>query len=161
MAKNISKKTKESFANAETLAELKSVFVNAMCKYHTQAHKDEVTALYEKYFDEVKTWNKNKDGELYEKATDEVAKTFTDALSFLTAQEGVNLEMCGSWLWISDAEGFEGTTKALNEELKNIGCRYAPNKQNWYIAPPNARRSRRHYSMDEIRAMHGSEEVEA
>lgn len=159
MAKKLSVKVKAMFANAETLGELKGVYLDAMAKYNTKAHKDACGELYAKYFDEVKTWNKTKDGELYEKATSEKAETFVKAIEFLTSTEGIHVEMCGTWLWISDAEGHEGTTKAEKESLKGLGCRYAPNKKCWYIAPQGSRRSRKHYSMDEIRAMHGSEEL--
>ncbi len=39
---------------------------------------------------------------------------------------GINFELCGSWLWIS------GATQMNKEELKKIGCFYAPKKKMWY-----------------------------
>ena len=156
---NISKKTKEAFANAETLAELKSAYVDAMHKYVAPKNIEQVDGLYIKYFDEVKTWNKTKTGEMYEKATDEVCSFFLNAVHTLNEVEGVEYEMVGTWLWVMDAEGHEGTTKDMRDTLKSCGTHYAPNKQMWYIAPKNSRRSRKHYTYAEIKAMHGEDEV--
>lgn len=157
----VSKKFKEMFANAETLAELKQAYIEGINHYEEPKMRAQLDKLYGKYFDEVKTWNKTKDGELYEKATDEEAGFFTKAIGILKGIEGIKMEMCGTWLWIMDKAGFEGTTKESRATLKEAGCRYAPNKQMWYIAPKNARRSRKHYSYEEIKQMHGVEEVEA
>lgn len=38
----------------------------------------------------------------------------------------LTVTLCGSWLWIS------GETKAKKEDLKLIGCYYAPKKKLWY-----------------------------
>ena len=43
--------------------------------------------------------------------------------------KGLNLEMCGSWLWVS------GNTIEHKEELKELGLRYSPNKKMWYYRP--------------------------
>jgi len=153
----ISKSVKVAFANAETLAELKTVYLNAVQKYVGTKSIAEINNLWEKYFDEVKTWNKTKDGTKYEKSTDESMDDYRVIVDTLKGVEGLKLEMCGSWLWIT------GDTKSNLETLKGLkehGCRYAPNKQAWYFAPKGAKRSKKHYSLEEIRAMHGSEEVE-
>lgn len=158
----ISKKFKEMFANAETLEELKRVYFEGMEKYVGAKSRVELGSLYLKYFDEVKTWNKNhKTGELYEKSTDELAGEFPLAINTILAIEGVKVERVGSWYWIYDKAGFEGVTKENRETIKEVGGRFAPNKQKWYIAPKNAKRSRKHYTYEEIIAMHGAEELEA
>lgn len=150
----ISKKVKVSFANAETLAELKEVYLEASKKYVGTKSIAEINNLYGKYFDEVKTWNKTKDGKKYEKPCSEEGEDFIEQIAVLKTIEGINLEMIGTWLWVT------GETKAVRDTLKSVGCRYAPNKQAWYIAPADAKRSKKHYSLNELRTMHGSEEVE-
>jgi hypothetical protein len=41
--------------------------------------------------------------------------------------------------------------------LKEIGCKWSPNKQAWYLKPEWYRkRSRKNYELDEIRGMFGS-----
>lgn len=154
MAKTVSKKIKEQFANAETLGELKAIYLEATNKYMGTEAMTGVNALWNKYFDEVKTWNKARDGKMYEKPTTEEVGDFTNQIEVLKTLD-VTLEMCGTWLWIT------GDTKPVKDTLKSVGCRFAPNKGAWYIAPSGAKRSRKHYTLEEIRAMHGSEEIEA
>ena len=68
--------------------------------------------------------------------------------------DGLELEVCGSWLWIS------GQTKENCVALKALGLRYAPKKQMWYYRP-DGQRSRRHrpVEMEKIRFTYGSEVV--
>ncbi len=68
--------------------------------------------------------------------------------------EGLELEVCGSWLWIS------GKTKEHKELLKSLGLFYASKKQKWYFRPAEYK-SRRHrpVNMDRIRLLHGSEVI--
>ena len=72
----------------------------------------------------------------------------------LKSIKGLELEVCGSWLWIS------GNTKKYRKELKGLGLFYAPKKQQWYFRPPEYR-SHRHkpVSMDKIRSVYGSEVI--
>lgn len=42
---------------------------------------------------------------------------------------GLNMEVCGSWLWVS------GNTREHKEALKELGLRYSPNKMMWYYRP--------------------------
>lgn len=149
----ISKKIKESFANAETLVELKNVYLEASKKYVGTKSMKEINNLWEKYFDEVKTWNKTKDGKKYEKSTTEEVGDFVLAITTLKSVENINLKMIGSWLWVT------GDTKPVKDTLKEVGCRYAPNKQAWYIAPSGAKRSKKHYTLEQIEEMYGAEEV--
>ena len=66
----------------------------------------------------------------------------------------LDLELCGSWLWIS------GDTKAFKENLKALGCKWAPSKKLWYFRPADYKSSGRgRFDMSKIREMHGSEKV--
>jgi curved DNA-binding protein CbpA len=66
----------------------------------------------------------------------------------------LNLELCGSWLWIS------GDTKEYKEILKSLSCRWAPKKGKWYFRPADYKsRGRGKLSMDDIREKHGSQSV--
>jgi hypothetical protein len=69
--------------------------------------------------------------------------------------EEVQIEIIGSWIWIT------GNTKAVKEELKLRGFKFSPNKTAWYWQSGNYRKMNgKQFTMDEIRAMWGSEEVE-
>jgi len=88
---------------------------------------------------------------------DESAQSFGDDLmaviNALTPLD-LGLELCGSWLWIS------GDTKAYKDILKEHKCRWAPKKKLWYYRPADFKsRGRGKYSMDDIRASHGSQSV--
>jgi hypothetical protein len=69
---------------------------------------------------------------------------------------GLDVELCGLWLWVT------GDTRPHREALgKNgLGFKYAGEKKAWYFAGvPTFNRKRR--TLDEIRAMHGSQTFRA
>ena len=68
----------------------------------------------------------------------------------------IMVEVCGNWVWVS------GDTKPIKETLKELNFKYAPKKRNWYFRPSEYKsfRSRGNWTMDEIRAVHGSEKIE-
>lgn len=64
---------------------------------------------------------------------------------------GLNIEVCGSWLWVS------GDTKPHREILKASGFKWASKKLMWNFRPSEWKSfSRGKWSMDQIRATHGS-----
>lgn len=66
---------------------------------------------------------------------------------------GIELEITGLWLWAS------GNTRENKETLKTIGFKWAPVKKCWYFPFVPSRNHRKHYSMDEIRDLYGSQKV--
>jgi hypothetical protein len=55
--------------------------------------------------------------------------TVSDIINSLQAKinpEGLHLEICGSWLWIT------GKTYLVKDALKELGFRYSKNKLSWY-----------------------------
>lgn len=69
--------------------------------------------------------------------------------------DDVLIEIIGSWIWIT------GNTRAVKTELKEHGFKFSPNKLAWYWQYGDYRkRNGKQFSMDEIRSMWGSEEVE-
>lgn len=67
---------------------------------------------------------------------------------------GLRCELCGCWLWIS------GDTKPHKNTIKDLGCRWSPNKSMWYWRPADHRvvyrRKGKERDMMEIRAKYGS-----
>lgn len=95
------------------------------------------------------------------KAT-EYGDELSQAIEFLKGLAGIEIEVCGAWLWLS------GNTKANKEALKAAkdhllngnGFKWAPKKKRWYFRPAEWRSSSRGgVSMDEIRERHGSKWV--
>lgn len=65
---------------------------------------------------------------------------------------GIELELCGLWLWAT------GDTKPVKETLKANGFKWAREKECWYKPfVPSFNRERR--TLDEIRNMHGSTRI--
>ena len=76
-------------------------------------------------------------------------------LTALVNMEGLTVESCGSWLWVS------GNTKAHKEELKALGLHWAARKKMWYWKPlGHFGHGSKPYSMDYIRSKYGSVEYE-
>jgi curved DNA-binding protein CbpA len=76
-----------------------------------------------------------------------------EALNAVMGLEGITIEICGSWIWIS------GDTRQHKEVLKAAGYRYAPKKVMWSFCGGKRTTSRGKFSMDDIRLRHGSEFV--
>ena len=74
------------------------------------------------------------------------------ALNAIFGLEGLNIEVCGAWIWVS------GETFQHKAALKEAGFKFAPKKKRWYFRPTDwVSRSRNSLSMDEIRGKYGSD----
>lgn len=81
------------------------------------------------------------------------AKLFMDIINKLATIPGIDIEICGSWLWIT------GNTYPYKDYLKEIGCRWSVGKKKWYwTESPYQKRSSKK-SMNRIRAEYGSQKV--
>jgi hypothetical protein len=67
---------------------------------------------------------------------------------------GFDIEICGAWIWL------HGDTRPHKDIIKEAGFMWAPKKKLWYFRPADYKsRGRGKFSMDEIRAAHGSQKV--
>lgn len=74
-----------------------------------------------------------------------------NALNVVLDLEGLDVEVCGSWIWIT------GNTKAHKAELKKAGFYWASKKLAWYFRPPSEKSfSRGKKTLEEIRETYGS-----
>jgi len=71
------------------------------------------------------------------------------------------IEVVGDWIWITgDTYSHKQTIKASVEGIESYKARFSKKKTAWYISPADYRKkSKREYSLDEIRATFGSEQV--
>ena len=82
----------------------------------------------------------------------EAAAAYESVMESLLNLDGIIVEVCGSWLWIS------GNTYQHRDALKAAGCRWASNKKLWYWrSPESTTTSHKAVSMEKIREKYGSE----
>ena len=87
----------------------------------------------------------------------ECPEEFIEIMSVLSGLSGLDIELCGSWLWIS------GETYQHKAALKAAGCKWSKNKAKWYWRHEedsgNLPFKRKTMSMSYIRMKYGSERI--
>ena len=146
------------FTNCKTLEELKKAYREAALKNHPDRGGDaeimkEINTEYETMFNKLK--NSHNANTTDDKKTTETPEEFKTIIEKLIRLNGIEIELCGSWLWIG------GNTYANRKELKEAGCRYSKNKAKWYWhhEEDGCRFYRSKTTMEEIRAKYGSERM--
>lgn len=160
---------KKYFANITTAQELKKAYKRLCLQLHPDKGGDpaEFKAMQAEYEEVAQRiargeaagnyqHNKKKDGTY--KTAEEIyqeQQAFRVVIEKLITLEGLELEICGGWLWIG------GNTYQHHEAIKATGAKYASKKKMWYwFSGEWVRKSRKHYTMDEIRDLHGSEKLQ-
>jgi curved DNA-binding protein CbpA len=143
--------------NVGTLQELKNLYRQLAKKHHPDHGGDtrtmqQINAEFEYLFDHLP---KTKQEKAAEKAG-ETAQDYIHILEKILHLPGIKIEIIGTWLWVT------GNTKPVKEELKKAGFKFAPKKIAWYWHGQKKyrKRSKKKLSMEEIRNLYGSEELE-
>ncbi|MCT4647401.1 MAG: J domain-containing protein [Carboxylicivirga sp.] len=85
----------------------------------------------------------------------ELDEQLREVLNQILYLEGIEIEICGNWLWVS------GDTKEVKDTLKEAGFKWAKKKVMWYWHDGSwKRKGRKTMSMDQIRNTHGSTTIE-
>jgi hypothetical protein len=86
----------------------------------------------------------------------DIIQEFKEILEALKNVPNIEVELCGSWLWIE-------ASKAVKDALKELGCKWAGKKKKWYWHLPNTTsrkwKKRKEWRMDEIRSKFGTQTV--
>ena len=148
------------FHNPANLDELKKQYKNLAQKHHPDVGGDTaamqaINAEYEERFEVLKRTQNTQaaeDATGKTKATTESAGDFIAIVSLLLSLDGLEVELCGRWLWIG------GNTRAHKELLKAAGCRWSSSKKlwSWHFAEDGDRWHRGTKSMSQIRCKYGS-----
>lgn len=154
-----------------TIEEAKKQYKKLILKYHPDlAAKNGIsveeatkaTQTINAEFDYLKTHNYNihegAEGGTYtdwnQQTPDDVTARYAEIIEALIHMEGVVIEICGGFIWLS------GSTYDHKTEIKGLGFRWAHKKKMWFLAPEGWRKkSRRELSMGEIRDTYGSQRV--
>lgn len=90
-------------------------------------------------------------------STDEYARynygdDLEKVLNVLSGLSGLVFEVIGNWVWIS------GETLTHKETLKEIGCKWAAKKKQWFYRPDEHKSywNREEHTIEEIRAKYGT-----
>ena len=144
------------FTNCTTLDELKKEYRRLVMLHHPDRGGDTETMKqinndHDAMFEVLKKQHNAKADEHHQ--TTETAEEFRDILNVLLKLDGLEVELCGSWLWIG------GNTKEHKDALKAAGCHWSANKKLWYWhhAEEGSRWHRGKRTMGEIRSKYGSQ----
>ena len=84
-----------------------------------------------------------------------VSSEIRNKLNEIIFLEDIIIEIIGSWIWVT------GNTRAVKEQLKLHGFKFSPNKLAWYWQSGDYHKlSKKQFSLDDLRVMFGSDEVE-
>lgn len=154
------------FVGVKCLEDVKKLYHKLVKEFHPDisklpdAHQKmvEINNEYEQAFQIWKNTRKTvKEDETvyYQKETNETADEFRDIIEDLIHYPNIVVEIIGTWIWVS------GETKAIKEELKKLGFMFSSKKVSWYLHKDEYhKKSKRNFSMDELRNMFESEVIE-
>ena len=84
-----------------------------------------------------------------------IDEIFTDILNKINHIIGIEIEICGTWLWVT------GETKPYKEIFKELHMSWACKKMAWYWKPEGYKKVyKKSIPMERIRAIYGSLAVE-
>lgn len=152
------------FQDVKTLDELRKLYRKLVVKYHPDNGGSEeiikqVNAEYEILFKRLKSDFEQKD--TYSHATDKQKQTYDwqkdvqirNKVMQLSRFKDLKIEIIGVWIWITN--GY-----AYRKELKELGFRWASQKQMWYLHFDDFHKfSSKPASMSYIRERYGSTEI--
>lgn len=148
------------FTNITTLDELKKAYRRLAMVHHPDVGGDletmkAINAEHDALFLRLKDEHNAAADEHHQ--TTETPEEFRDIITALLNLSGLEVELCGSWLWIG------GNTREHKEALKAAGCRWSPNKKLWYWRheEDGSRWHRGKKTMNQIRSKYGSQTFHA
>lgn len=152
------------FKNARTIEELRRQYKDLLKVYHPDNGGNEeimkaINVEYEQLFKTLKNRHENKassTGSTHKESfyNFEEDEKLREILNKVINFEGITIEICGNWIWIS------GNTYQYKKDFKAFGFKWASRKKMWYWMPETyIKKSRKALSMEDIRSYYGSTEV--
>lgn len=151
------------FNTCKTAEECKSLYRKLAKMYHPDNTNGDDTIIKQINAEYVIVWERLKDihfnaetGERFtsENKTTEKPEEFIEIIRNLSTLSGINVELCGRWLWIT------GNTYPVKTQLFTFGCKYSKSKKAWYWAKDiNPLKYKHGKSMKAIRQQYGSQNI--
>lgn len=147
------------FEGIQTLTELKTQYKKLAMVFHPDKGGDTekmkaINNEYEKLFNILKDSYNQQAKAQGTHETNEMPEQYRDIILNIMDLDGIEIELVGSWIWIS------GNTKDHRETLKANGCLWASKKLMWYWRPEEYKTySKKTKDMNEIRSKYGSEKI--
>lgn len=148
---------KKYFEGVSNIEELKKVWKELCKKNHPDVGgcteiMQEINNEYDILFQELKDgYNVSHQ----DKPFTECPAEYREVMSKIINLEGIEAELCGSWIWLS------GNTYKNKEAIKEAGFGWSRNKKMWYWHPAEQKDFcyRGKKTMDSIRKTFGSEKI--
>lgn len=150
------------YFTAKTFEELRKEYKKLALLHHPDRGgkteiMQEINAEYDRLFEELKNiHNAESANDITgnKKHMNETPEAYRKIIMSIISIEGIIIELCGSWLWIS------GNTYIYKEQFKKLGFDWSKNKKMWYWKPEEENNNwfyRGKKSIDSIRKTYGSE----
>lgn len=151
------------FKDCQSIEDVKKTYKKLAIKYHPDINREsnatavmaEINNEYEKAFATFKNIHKsNTNGENAESEkrycnADETPEMFRDIINGLIHCDGVNIDIVGSWVWLT------GNTYEYRDTIKGLGFKWANKKKAWYWHTDEYKCRRSNMSLDEIKMKYG------
>ena len=136
--------------------ETKAAYRKMSLQYHPDicAGGEHMQKMLNSAYEVLKDFN----GSIGSGQSSELSQVMADTLSALVHIEGLDLEICGSWLWVG------GNTYPNRSALTAAGLRFSGSKKRFYLNPDKKSGGKKKWygksrTMDQIRQAHGSRKV--
>ena len=147
------------FKDCTTLNEVKAQFKKLAMQFHPDLNTTDTTAIMQDINKEYAfAIAKVAAGGSFtaQEAEAEIlnAEGYKNAISAIIHLEGINIELCGGWIWVS------GNTYPVKSIIKGAGFFFASVKKMWYFrSVEHASANFKPMAIDQIRVKYGSQVI--
>ena len=152
------------FKDCKTLEDLKKEYKRLAMKFHPDINKDPqaleimktINNEYDQLFIKLKDIH-NKEEKNHNRQNTETPEVFRNIINIIITMENIQIELIGSWLWIS------GSTYQYKDTLKELGFQWSKSKKAWYLSDNLNKfdyKKKTGLTMDKIKAIHGSQTIQ-
>lgn len=144
------------FQGVKTFEELRQAYKRLIRQYHPDLNQGQDTTLImaeiiNEYKELEKVISKTKQGK--EEKSQYNAINFTEVINSIIGFADINIEIVGSWVWVS------GKTYPIRTELAKVGFKFSKKHKKWYMSPTEWDGKKTKLSYEQIKAKYGSERV--